>query len=404
MQRVDSDRLSDRIDWLSPLNALWGVVGIYIVGRLIIEHVFSIAPIWGGSLESEHKALWLVAIFCAAVSIGVILAPRRPLVRMLFIPRGRLGERLGTLLSAVYIAIGLGAVLVLISRLGGLSRVLENQAAWASQLKEMGLAPLYGLTFLLVIGSTVLAFRALVRGQRLRAAVWFLCVLSVALVLGRRVMILFAALPLLSVVHYHLHRLDWRHVLVLGTVGFTLFTGILLLRLETGTGSLAESVGTSLEYAVYDALVITVDDADNLESLGPSYFARHPADFWGSNAGALFLQRLTGFQWTGGATPPTAVGTLWVYYGTVGLVVWGLVIGFCLGRLRLEATGSAAGALVYGFVLFFWFDFLRNGDIVLGLKLFIRYGAMLGFLLLCFYRPRLTAVRRLEYLPEGTAA
>lgn len=372
---------------------MWAIVVVYIIGRLLIQKVFDLPPIWGGTPASERKAIALVAAFCMSVAAGVYLVPRRRLVRLDFTPRGRIAEHVGAALAASYLAVGLGCALILIKRLGGVSRVMENQAALASQLRELGLTPLYGLTYLFILACIVLAFRALSARRAMRAGIWFLCVLGLSTLLGRRVMILFAALPLLSYLHYHVRRLRWRQVLLLVSCGFALFTGILLLRLGASANSLAETVGTSLEYALYDALVISVDRVDDLKSLDASYFARHPDEFWGSNTGALFLQRLSGFRWTGGATPPTAVGALWVYFGTIGMLCWGCTLGFLLGRLRLEARGSPAGALLYGFVLFFWFDFLRNGDIVLGLKVFLRYAVLLGALLLCFYRVRVVPAR-----------
>ena len=98
------------------------------------------------------------------------------------------------------------------------------------------------------------------------------------------------------------------------------------------------------------------------------------------------MQRLVGFQFSGGATPPSAVGVLFIHFGAAGLVLAAIMLGLVLSRLRLEAVGDPVAALLYGLVLFYWFDFLRNGDVVLGIKLFLRYGAALLLLLLSFYR------------------
>ena len=382
------------IDWLNPLSVLFAVVTVYVVGRLLIEQAFRVPPIWGGSAASERKALILVAGFTLAASVGVWLVPRRPRLCVQISNRGPVGRSIGRGLVGIYLAVGLGAAVMLLRHLGGLSRAMENQAAWASQLKEMGLTPLYGLSYLFIHACILLSFRATIAGRFVRASIWFCCVLGLAIVLGRRIMILFAGLPLLASVHYHVRRLNWRHVTVLGLAGFTLFTSILLLRLNTDRGSIAEAVGTSLEYALYDALVITVDRAKDLAALNASYFLRHPDEFWGANTAALFFQRITGFKWLGGATPPSAVGTLWVYFGTLGLLTSGIILGYVMGRLRVEAKGSPPAALLYGFVLFYWFDFLRNGDIVMELKLFARNAVLLCALLLCFYRLRIASTGR----------
>ena len=168
-----------------------------------------------------------------------------------------------------------------------------------------------------------------------------------------------------------------------------MFLGILLLRLKV-RGPVAEAVASSNEFAIYDAMVAAVDRHRDLADFNISYFARHPSDFWGTNAGALFMQRLVGFQFAGGATPPSAVGVLWVYFGFTGVVIGGFLLGAVLGRLRLEAFADPIAALLYGLVLFYWFDFLRNGDIVLGLKLLFRYGAAILVLLSFFYRIELS--------------
>lgn len=408
---VDESNRSAGIDWLSPLNVLWVIIGIYIVGRLIIGHVLAFPPVWGGSVASERKALALVAAFAISVVLGVWLAPRQQSIRIDFAPRGGArGQRgaalvLPYLIVGVYFAAGLGAALLLFKQLGGIARTVENQAAWATQLKGMGLTPLYSLTYLFNLACVVLAYRALSAGRKVRAGAWVLCIAVLSALLGRRIMILFAGLPLLTYWHYHVQRLGGRRLLLFGAAGFVLFTGILLVRLNLDRGPLLETVGTSLEYALYDALVITVDRAKDLHVLGPAYFIRHPDEFWGVNTGALFLQRLTGFQWMGGATPPTAVGTLWVYFGTPGLLCWGVGLGLVLGRIRLEARSSPPAALIYGLVLFWWFYFLRNGDIVLALKLFLRYLSLLSVLLLCFYRVRIVSARQgLAVEPRERAA
>lgn len=388
------------VDWLNPLGILWAIVAVYFVGRLSIEHVLDVPPVWGGSPESERLALALAAVFCVSVVIGTWLVPGRPLVRLQFSTRGKGGAQMGALIVAGYLMAGLSAVLMLIASLGGVSQVIQHQAAWASQLKEMGLTPLYAASYLFILACVVLSCRALISGNHMRAGLWYLAVVALALLLGRRVMILFAGLPLLSTVHYHVKRLKWRQVLVLGASAFALFTAVLLLRLELNGNSAIEVVGTSLEYALYDALVITVDRAKDLASLDVSYFIRHPGEFWGANTGALFAQRLVGFQWLGGATPPTAVGTLWIYFGIPGLVCWGSVLGYVMGRIRLEAEGSPPAALLYGFVLFYWFDFLRNGDIVLELKMFMRNAVLLCAPLLCYYSVHVVSARRA--LHQGT--
>jgi hypothetical protein len=308
-------------------------------------------------------------------------------VRLEVTERGALGVQFGSVAAICYAIVGAVGMLILVRRLGGLAMVLNSQAAWAAEIKALGLGRYYGLTYLLVIGCEVLAMRAVTRGHWFRALAWFLVGVSPAVILGRRIIILFAALPLLAVIHYHHRRLHWRHMLLVTALGLTAFVLILLLRLRQ-SGTIIETVATSYELALYDALVAAVARHRDLADLNIAFYMRHQADFWGSNTGALFLQRISGYQFEGGAAPPTAVGTLWVYFGVPGLIGSGILSGALLARFHAGATAHPVHALIYGMLLFFWFDFLRNGDIVLGGKLLLRYLAVTVLLLLCFYRAR----------------
>ena len=381
------------LDWLSPVVIMLGTFALYFGGRRILGSAFDVPLFWGGSQRSEKFALALVATFAIAFVLAVALSPshRRLVVRST--ERGSVGLSAARILLLIYLAIGAGALALLVQRLGGLRNVLSVQAAWASQIKEQGLGPLYSLTYLYVIGCVVGAFRALLQRRRFVAILWFVAASIPAIILGRRVIILFTALPLLTVTHYHVKRLRLSHIAWLVAFGTVVFTGILLLRLNV-RGTVAEAVATSNEFAIYDAMVAVVDRHRELEHFDTGYFLRHPADFWGSNAGALFMQRLVGFQFSGGATPPSAIGVLFVYFGVAGVILGALLLGTILSRLRLEALTDPVAALVYGLVLFYWFDFLRNGDVVLGIKLVLRYGSVLLLLLFAFYRVEITVQAR----------
>jgi hypothetical protein len=364
---------------------------VYFAGRKILGALFHVPLFWGGSVRSERLALVLVLGFAAAVSLGYAISPRVRSVGLQTFERGPVARFWAKFFIVGYLIVGGLALLLLIQRLGGLAQVLAVQAAWASQIKERGLGPLYSLTYLFVIGCLVGAFRALLRRERFLTALWVLGSVIPAVILGRRVIILFTALPLLAQVHYHQRRLHFSRLVWVGALAALMFFGILLLRLRV-RGTIAEAVASSNEFAVYDAMVAAVDRHRDLADFNFGYFLRHPSDFWGSNAGALYMQRMVGFQFAGGATPPSAVGVLWVYFGLGGVLISGALLGFVLGRIRREAFADPVSALLYGFVLFYWFDFLRNGDIVLGLKLFARYGAALLLLLLMFYRIRLVSL------------
>jgi len=377
------------IDWLSPITIMVGTFALYFGGRMMLGAIFDVPLFWGGSTGSEQLTILLVCAFTIAVSVGYSVLPRSRLIGFQTRERGLIAQALGQVGLLGYLFVGALALFLLIKRLGGVSSVLAVQAAWASQIKERGLGPLYSLTYLFVIACVVIACRALMRQNRVVAGLWVLLAMIPAVILGRRVIILFTALPLLSLVHYHQRRLRLAHVAWMLLVASFMFLGILLLRLKV-RGPVAEAVASSNEFAIYDAMVAAVDRHRDLADFNISYFARHPSDFWGTNAGALFMQRLVGFQFAGGATPPSAVGVLWVYFGFTGVVIGGFLLGAVLGRLRLDAFADPIAALLYGLVLFYWFDFLRNGDIVLGLKLLFRYGAAILVLLSFFYRIELS--------------
>lgn len=389
MSTLSAPVRQDGIDWLGivPLTLVTFVA--YVGGRIALQAWFGIPLLWGGDADAERYAQVLVILFVAATIAGYVWGPRTRRLCLEVTERGPVGAAFGTVVAVLACVVGLAAMGLLVRRLGGLAAVLQLQAAWASQIKELGLGPYYGLSYLLVIGSLVLAMRALSKDSPVRALAWYALAASPSVILGRRIIILFAGLPLLAVVQYHRRRLRFRHMAAVSAVVLVAFVLILLIRLQAN-GAIVETIGTSYEFSIYDALVAAVDRHRELLDFGPAYFTRHPGDFWGANTGALFLQRMAGYQFEGGATPPTAVGALWTYFGIPGLVLGGIAGGSLFRRIREGATAHPVCALLYGFALFYWFDFLRNGDIVLGIKLFIRYLAVLLMIILSFYRMRVT--------------
>jgi hypothetical protein len=374
------------IDWLSPGVVVVGTLSFYVGGRLLIRHYLHLPLLWGGTGEAEHRALLLCALFLSAVLFGAAVSPSRPGWQITIARRSSVADAVGTLVALVYVTVGLAAISILIQRLGGLDAALRGQIGWAAEIRERGLGPLYGLFFLYVIGWMVLAFRALDARRPLMGGLAYAVAVLPALILGRRVVLLFAALPLVIVVHYHYRRLKLRELVPIGVLAFALLTALLAWRLRLD-GPVPEALAASREYALFDALVAAVDRAEYLRSsLTPSHFLRHPRDLLDTNTGALFMERLAGFRYQGGATPPSAVGTLWVYFSYPGVALGGFLLGLILGRTRVQALQSPPLALLHGMLLFYAFDFVRNGDIVVGLKLATRYVTPMMLLLLVFYR------------------
>ena len=188
-------------DWLSPVTVMLCTLGVYVAGRILIARWLAIPLLWGGSVAAESKAQWLTVTFVIATTIGVWFSPRRRMLSLESAERGGIGRHLGSVVALCYVVVGGVATVTLVHRLGGLGEVFRTQAAWASQIKERGLGPLYGLGYLFVIGWQILAFRALVRFRVLRSVIYALMAILPAVILGRRVIMVFAALPLLAFVH-----------------------------------------------------------------------------------------------------------------------------------------------------------------------------------------------------------
>src|SRR6266536_426926 len=195
---VQSRNKRSGIDWLSPAVVLVATFSLYVLGRIAIGAWLGLPPIWGGSENDEAKARILVAIFSVAVAVGVWVVPRHRVIRLDARERGPAGTQVGTFVTVGYLVLGGAACVHLIRQLGGVSEVLARQGEWASQIRERGLGPYYGLTYVYVIGAMVTAFRAQVSGRSVRGILWFLIAIVPAVLLGRRVIILFAGMPLLT--------------------------------------------------------------------------------------------------------------------------------------------------------------------------------------------------------------
>lgn len=287
---------------------------------------------------------------------------------------------LAAILSYVYV----------VQQLGGITRVLSEQASLVKVIPELGFGVKLAWVILnLYFLGTILFLIANGPSKGWIALVLFGLLLFLSI--GRRSPILAMLMPLIIFRHYYVKRLTLRQAGIASGVAFLLLAGVAIFRILTAESKevlSAIAIFDSAEYYIWDMNIAT------LESFGSVMPFRAGLDFlpyWLRSGlsidwyGVSFesvgqLQVAIFFPEFPAGIPAGLQGTLFMNFGwfavIVGMCMTGVVVRFFYEYTQLNLSSRLVTLLIYPVILLAFFYILRLGDFWLGFSTQIRFFAM----------------------------
>lgn len=274
-----------------------------------------------------------------------------------------------------------------ISQLGGLNLVLNNQAALVKAIPDLGFAvKLAWVVFNLYPLGIILLLIA--NGQN---TLWFIATafgVILCIIIGRRTPLLAMLIPLLIFRHHYVRKLTIKRAALLATILFSVFIAIVAYRILTtsnGSEKTLMTVFASAEYFVWDMNMAILDDYWSIAPLrlGLDFLPYWFRDFLGID---LFY---SSFQSIGEATvavyfpgfpagiPAGMPATIFMNFGWIGLIVCMYLIGIAarvfFEYMEFNKTNRLITLLIYPVGLLAFFYVIRLGDFWLGFSTQIRF-------------------------------
>lgn len=381
-------RLYSNFDYLNPIF----LIVLFYTFKVTLKGIISIVNLsylrWEPfNYDNIYFSLFLIGLFIFFFLLGGKLGKvfyNSFSIKIFTIKRIR-RQNLIYIVFFITVIIQYYSLIKIIEGYGGLNRIFTYQAGIPSLLKELKLTPYYAIMMLTI---PVYHLLWVLEQKHKFKFISLLILISIPFVIiSRRSPIFFLIIPLLYYHYYYEKRTIklWK-LLLLGIAVIILFTVLVIIRLgyqkyEFSAAELITYLLKSPEFSQFDMLVITIENHKYL-----TYF--YTIDYLISNLefireyyiGAAISKELFGFQYKGGAIPPTIVATAYLWGNIPGLIFVSILVGFLISFMYYVLKNSKQLVLLSGYIFYFSMQIISNGDIYIIIVSSLRY--IISFLLL----------------------
>jgi len=333
-------------------------------------------------------------------------------LKILFVSRKGYTAKVAWILVYLFLILEYTLLLKIVYGLGGWEVTFLYQAAIPSILLELGLSPYYGLMIASSIPVQIFCIYLLHRDMNKHFKITFKTKLIVAflsiaviipfIIISRRSPIVFFFLPLLFYVHYRIHRLSGKKIILSSILAVSAFLLLSIIRMgyiikkDLSVLSLEEFM-RSPEFAIFDSLALTVFYKPNLEKLATiDAIIQHPEYLTKYYVAALIMKELFGFQFKGGTIPPMIIGNMYLWGDIPLVIIITFFVGFMFSVLNNFLVKNDILVFFSGYLALYLMQLILNGDVILVTKVMLRYVIIAIISILLFFKIRITKVRRIK--------
>lgn len=371
-----------------PLLPLYGVLA-YIFVRVYIKAIYSLFDPSGLRWEYDEGTLrytfLLLNVFILCLTAGWVIGYKvKPIFYVATKRRQYIDFKIlffGFMVACI--AIQYYALWGIIKEFGGIAETIVMQSAMSTLIKDLDLGVNFALMTLALIPVQVLiiywldTFNGFKMPFRYKFSLVVLLVIVILpfVIISRRSPLLLLFLPILYYYHYRIARIGTKVIAIVSTSVVVAFTLISVVRMNMfATNFSLTDLFSSPEFGIFDMLVYIIGRHEQLTYLmSLNYLYDNPKMLLEYNMGSVALQHLTGFEFSWGGAVPTIIATFYLTAGFLGVLLFSLILGAVLGFLTKSATRAAGLIFLSGYILFYAIQIVSNGDLVLQLKIAIRY-------------------------------
>lgn len=371
-----------------PLVPLYGIL-TYIFVRVYIKAFYSLFDPsvlrWEFDLPTLYHSFVLLNTFLACLIIGWSFGYKiKP--SFYLTTRRRHNINLKTLFIIILITLisfQYYALYGIVQEFGGLAQTLLMQSAMSTLIKDMDLGVNFALMTLTLIPVQVLFIywldtyngKTMPLKNKFILSILLIIVILPFVIISRRSPLLLFFLPILYYYHYQINRFKTKIIIIVGFIVVSAFTLISIVRMNMLASDFnLFALFSSPEFGIFDMFVYIIGRHEQLTHLmSLNYLYNNPAMLLEYNMGSVALQHLTGFEYSWGGAVPTIIATFYLTGGFLGVIIFSLILGAAIGFLFKSATRMSGLIFLSGFILFYAIQIISNGDLVLQLKIALRY-------------------------------